>query len=264
MLPTALRKQAARPAAHRPHTIRGVKAILFSLPASHPSVTGRLMLERKGIEVTRIDLIPALHRLILKRFFGGGTVPAVVIDGQRFQGTRTISRALDALVPEPPLFPEDPERRAEVEQAELWGDLVFQSAARRLAWAALKRDHSTIRTLLEGASLPLPTSVAVATAPPLIWLSARANRADDRAVRRDLAALPGMLGRIDALIERGVIGGVDPNAADYQLATSVRLLMALDDLREDIEGRPCGRLALRLVPEPAGHIPRVFPSEWIR
>lgn len=242
----------------------GVKAVLFSLPASHPAVAGRLMLERKGFDVTRIDLIPAVHRLILKRFFPAGTVPAIVIDGQRFQGTRTISRALDALVPEPPLFPEDPKRRARVEQAELWGDLVFQSAARRLAWAALKRDHSTIRTLLEGASLPLPMSVAVATAPPLIWLSARVNRASSRAAERDLAALPGMLDHIDGLIEEGVIGGVDPNAADYQLAASLRLLMALEDLREDIEGRPCGRLAVRLVPESAGHIPRVFPPAWIR
>ena len=240
-----------------------MKAVLLGVPASHPSLAGELMLERKGIEFERYDLVPALHRLILKRVFPAGTVPAVVIDGQRFQGTRTISRALDALVPEPPLFPEDPERRAEVERAELWGDLVFQSAARRLAWAALKRDHSTIRSFLEGSNLPLPIGLAVATAAPVVWLAARGNRAGDRSAQQDLAALPGMLDQVDELIERGVIGGAEPNAADYQLATSVRLLMGLDDLREEIEGRPSGRLALRLVPDFPGQVPPVFPPGWI-
>ena len=240
-----------------------MKAILLGVPGSHPTLTARLMLERKGFEVDRFDLIPALHRLILRRTFGAGTVPAVVIDGQRLQGTRTISRALDALVPEPPLFPEDPERRVEVERAELWGDLVLQPAARRLAWAALSRDHSTIASFLEGSNLPLPTRLAVATSPPMIWLAARGNRVSERSTRRDLAGLAGMLDHVDSLSERGVIGGADPNAADYQLATSVRLLMGLADLREEIEGRPAGRHAVRLVPEFAGRVGPVFPPGWL-
>jgi hypothetical protein len=34
-------------------------------------------------------------------------------------------------------------------------------------------------------------------------------------VRRDLAALPGILQRIDDWIAEGVIGGEQPNAADF-------------------------------------------------
>jgi glutathione S-transferase len=238
-----------------------MKALLFALPASHPARAGQLMLERKGIEVRRVDLIPAVHRVLLRRFFGGGTVPAVVLEGRRLQGTRNISRALDALVPDPPLFPS--ERREEVERAELWGDLVFQPAARRLAWAALRRDHSTIDTVLADAHLPLPKALAVATAPPLIRISARLNTADDRSARRDLGALPAQLDRVDELIERGVIGGAETNAADYQLATSVRVLMMLDDLRPGLEARLAGRLALDLVPSWSGRVPPVFPAQWL-
>ena len=212
-----------------------LKAILLGVPASHPTLAAQLMLEHKRIDYMRYDVVPALHRLLMQLAFPAGTVPGIVIDGQRFQGTRTISRALDVLVPEPPLFPEDPAKRADVEQAELWGDLVLQPAARRLSWAALSRDHSTIDTFLADAKLGLPTWLAVATAPPVVWMATKGNHVTAASTRRDLAALPRMLDRVDDLIERGVIANADPNAADFQIATSVRLLMAIDDLRDEIE-----------------------------
>jgi glutathione S-transferase len=242
-----------------------MKAVLIGVPASHPTVAAELMLERKGIEVDRFDLVPGLHRFVLRRAFPGGTVPAVVLDGQRLQGTRTISRALDALVPEPALFPDEPERREGVERAELWGDLVLQAVVRRLAWAALKRDRSTIGTFLESARLGLPTGLAVATAAPVIALSAQLNRAGDRSARRDLKALPRLLDRIDELIASGVLGSDGAGtAADFQIASSVRLLLTFDDLRPAIEQRPAGAHALRVVPRFDGRIPPAFPADWLR
>ena len=82
-------------------------------------------------------------------------------------------------------------------------------------------------------------------------------------MRRDLDALPRLLERVDALLREGVIGGDGPNAADYQIATSVRLLMALDDLRPLIEGRPAARHALAVAPDYPGRMPPVFPPAWL-
>jgi glutathione S-transferase len=248
-----------------------VKALLIGVPASHPTVAAELMLARKGIEVDRFDLVPGLHRFVLRRAFPEGTVPAMVLDGRRLQGTRAISRALDVIAPEPALFPDDPERRTAVERTELWGDLVFQPVARRLAWAALKRDRSTIDSFLEGARLGLPTGLAVATAGPVVALCARLNRASDRSAGRDLETLPRLLDRVDELLASGVLSGDGGaagngplNAADYQVAPTVRLLMALDDLRPAIERRPAGGHALRVVPRFEGRIPHVFPDDWLR
>jgi glutathione S-transferase len=241
-----------------------VPATLFVVPASHPSWAARLMLERKGIEYRRMDLVPAVSRVILRAVgFPGVTVPALRIDGQRLQGSRTISRALDAMRPEPPLFPREPERREAVERAEAWGDEVLQPAARRLAWTALKRDRSSIRTFMEGSRLGIPTGLAARTSAPIVALSARLHRASEDSTRGDLAALPGWLEQVDGWISDGLLGSGEPNAADYQVATSLRLLMCLDDLRSAIEGRPCGRLALELVPEFPGRVPPVFPAEWL-
>lgn len=236
-----------------------MKATLLRIPGSHPSFAAELMLQRKGIEVDRIDLVAAIHKPIVRAAgFPAPTVPAVFLDGQRLQGTATIARALDVLVPEPPLWPRDPERLEAVERAERWGDIVLQPAARRTTWSALTRDRSTLGTFLVDAKLGIPTDLAVRTAAPVVWLASHFNHASDAALRRDLAALPGRLDRVDELIAAGVIGGAEPNAADYQIATSVRLLMTLDDLRPEIEGRPAGRLALEVVPEFPGRIPAVF------
>jgi glutathione S-transferase len=236
-----------------------VRATLFGVPASHPSLAAELMLRHKGVDYRRIDLVTAAHRGLVRALgFPGITVPALKIDGAKVQGSGQIALALDALVPSPPLFPSDTERRRAVEAAEQWGDEVLQPAVRRLIWAALKHDRSTARSYLEGAKLGVPTAVAARTIAPIAAAARRLNHATDEAARRDLEALPGMVDRVDELIEQGVIGGDEPNAADFQIATSVSLLLTMDDVRPMIEGRPAERLARELVQDQPGHIPRVF------
>ena len=236
-----------------------MRATLFGVPASHPSLAAELMLRHKGVEYRRVDLVNAAHRTVLRAMgFPRKRVPAMRLQGAKVQGTTAIARALDALVPSPPLFPADPERRRAVEEAESWGDEVLQPVPRRLIWNALKHDRSTLVTYLEGSKTGIPTPIATRTAAPIVAVSRRFNRATDDAVRRDLAALPGLIDRVDELIQEGVIGGSDRNAADFQIATSVSLLLTMDDIRPMIEGRPAERLARAIVPHQPGHTPSVY------
>jgi glutathione S-transferase len=242
-----------------------VKATLYVGPASHPSMAARLMLEHKGIPYKRRDLIFILSKGILRAArFPGVTVPALKLDGKRVQGTRQISRELDRVKPDPPLFPADAEQRLKVEEAERWGDAVLQPAVRRIIWNALRRNRADIGSYLEGARIGVPVGLAVKTAAPVVALSARFNKADDENVRGDLAALPEMLDHVDALIKEGVISGPQPNAADFQIATSLRLAMTMDDLRPAIEDRPAGELAMRLAPDFPGHAGSLLPPDWLQ
>jgi glutathione S-transferase len=242
-----------------------MKATVYALAGSHPVKAALLMLDRKGIEWKRRDLPNVVDRPLLRAMgFPGPTVPAIKIDGRKIQTTRAIARALDEMVPDPPLFPADADRRAAVEAAEQWGDEVLQPVPRRLSWAALTRDRSGLRSFIEGPIMGIPPALAVATAAPLVKGSARINKATDDAVRADLLALPVLLDQVDDLIANGVIGGDEPNAADYQIFTSVRLLTVFDDLRPQIVSRPAGEHALRLVPDYPGHVPPVFPADWLR
>ena len=239
-------------------------ATLFGVPASHPTLGAELMLRQKGIGYRRIDLTPGLHRGLLRALgYPGVTVPAVRLNGARVQGTKAIALALDALVPETPLLPADPERRAAVEAAESWGDEVLQPVPRRIVWASLKRDHSTISSFLEGSRTGMPMPVASRAALPIIPLAARLNKATDENVRRDLEALPGLIEHVDELIAAGTLGGPERNVADYQIATSVSLLLTMDDLLPYIEGHPAEEHARAIVERQPGRLAPALPAGWL-
>lgn len=241
-----------------------MNARLYVIPASHPSIAAELMLEHKGIEYKRTDLLPVISKGVLRAVgFPGITVPALKIDGEKVQGSRQIARELDRLRPEPPLFPADPAKRAEVEEAERFGDEELQHPVRQILWWGMKKDRAPLRSYSEGARIGMPIGLAVKTAPPIVALSARFNESSDENARKALAELPALLDRVDAWVQSGVLGGERPNAADFQIAPSIGLAMTLDDLRPAIAGRPAASLAQRYVPNYPGKMPPVLPREWL-
>lgn len=244
---------------------RPVNVRLYTIPGSHPGVAAQLMLKHKGIEFKRTDLFPVISKLVVRGLrFPRQTVPAMKIDGRRVQGSREIARELDQLRPEPALFPADPEKLAAVEEAERFGDEELQHPIRQLIWWALKKDKAPLRSFSEGARLGIPIGLAIKTAAPIVALSAHFNEASDENVRSDLAALGGLLDRVDELIAAGTIDGDELNAADFQIGPSVRLAMTFQDLRPMIEARPAGRLAKRVQPEISGDIPPILPPAWLQ
>jgi glutathione S-transferase len=239
------------------------EAKLYVIPGSHPSRSAMLMLDRKGIPFKRIDLMPVISKGVVRaQGFPGVTVPAVKLNGKKIQGSREIARELDHIQPDPALYPADPEKRGKVEEAEAWGD-EFQQKPRRMSWWAFRRDRSPMVSYSEGARLGVPVALAVKTGAPIVAIAARLNGSTDENVRADLAALGEDLDRIDGWIAAGVIGGPEPNAADFQLAPSIRLLMSFDDLRPFVEARPCGEMARRIVTDFPGRTPPIFPAEWL-
>lgn len=237
---------------------------LYVIPSSHPSKTAELTLEHKGIPFKRVDLMPAAHKPTLRALgFPGTTVPAMKADGRKIQGSREISRALDELKPEPPLVPSDA-----VREAERWGDEELQPVPRRLAWWALlhlrgKERTEAARVSLEGYRLGMPVGVAARTVLPVAKIAARYNNSTDEAVRADLEALPQKIDEVDDLIVQGVIGGDQLNAADFQIATSVRLILGYEDLKPYVEGRPAADHARRVVHDYDAAFPPVFPASWL-
>jgi glutathione S-transferase len=150
-----------------------------------------------------------------------------------------------------------------VEEAEAWGERELQPVPRRLfRWAA--SHDSQLRRWLAADVLRLPAPGLMAAGyGPLARVFARMAGATDARVRSDLAELPANLDRVDELIAAGTIGAEVPNAADFQIATTVRVLLAFEDLRERVEGRPAGDLARRILPRFPGPIPRTFPAAWL-
>jgi glutathione S-transferase len=241
-----------------------VKATLFTIAGTPNGAIAERMLEHKGAEYRRVELVQTLHRPIVRVLgFGGNTVPALSLDGRKVLGTRAISRALEEARPDPPLFPREAKRRAEVEDAERWGEQVLQTFPRRLVlWAVLRDPQAAASFVERGPLARLPDWLLSALGRPLIRAAVRLNRTGDGAARAALAELPETLDQVEALIRRGVLGGDQLTAADYQIGCSLRILMCLDDLRPLIEPRPAGRLAVRACPHHPGHVGHVLqPGE---
>ena len=240
-------------------------AKLYVVHGSHPCAAVQRALEVKGIPFKVVELPPPLHAPLQRMRFGQRTVPSIKLDdGEKLSGSRAILRRLEALAPEPPLVPTDPDLRAKVEQAEHWGEEVLQPMARRFVWQGMQRHPAAIVSYSEHSSLPLPNFMARATAPMIALAERKLNNASDEATHRDFADLPGHLDRVDGYIADGIIGGENLNVADLQIATTIRLMMTVGDVRALIDGRPCGELARRLFPDWDGDLPvGVFPADWI-
>jgi glutathione S-transferase len=243
-----------------------MKVRLYSLPGSHPTMAVRAMLGYKGIDYRRTDLIPFLAKVILRRLLGfpRNTVPAIKIDGRKVQGSREITRELDRMRPDPPLFPGDPDKRLAVEEAERWGEKELQHPVRQIVLWVTQADGASIRSYMEGSRLGMPVGLAARLAPPLVAAGVRVNEASNEAVRANLAGLGSMLQRVDDWIEAGVLDGEELNAADFQIGASLRLLMTLQDLQPLIESRPAGQLARRAIPDYPGDAPPVLPPAWLQ
>jgi glutathione S-transferase len=241
-----------------------VGAKLYVIPGSHPCECAEAAMRLKGIEYQRVDLIPAIHAVVVRSRFPGRTVPALDLDGERIIGSRTILRRLDELRPEPLLLPDDPDVRAKVEDAEEWGDRVLQPLARRVAWAGFKRNRPSMLSYSSQAKLGLPKPFLKLGTGPAAAIASRVNGASDEQVQADLATLPGHLDKVAVWMDEGVLGGETPNVADLQIGSSIRLLGTFEDVKPMLSGRRCATLAESGFGPTVGSIPAgTLPREWV-
>jgi len=235
---------------------------LYSMEISHPARAAGLMLEHKGLEYKLVNIPTGMQPFALRAVgFRGATVPAMKINGRKVQGSMQIARVLDESRPEPPLFPADPEARRAVEEAETWGESVYQSVPRRIFRHIAAQDTELRAWLAEDAGFPLPKVTARLSQPLSSWL-ARTVGADADQVRADLRELPAHLDRVDALIAAGTIDGESLNAADFQIGTTTRSILTLQPLRKMVAGRPAERHALRVAPDFGDEVPLILPAGY--
>ena len=214
----------------------------YGMVHSHAVLTARLMLERCDVEYEARDIMPGLHAPVVRAAgFPRWTVPALLIDGRRLQGTLTISRELDRLCPAAGLFPRGVDARRAVEAAERWGHDELQELARRVfRWAGAHSNAVRSWMAREVVGLPAPAAFGMAFMPVMVFYSRRVSGADDATVRADLARLPGLLDRADTMLEAGTIGAAPPKRrrpADLQRAAPAA--------RPRRPSAPIGAMALR-------------------
>ncbi|MGI8631396.1 MAG: glutathione S-transferase family protein [Solirubrobacterales bacterium] len=240
-------------------------ARLYTIALSHPAHAARLMLEHKGIDFETTEILAGVHPVVLRaRGFTGGTVPALKIGGRRIQGSREIAAALEEIKPDRPLFPADSAAREAVAEAERWGEEVLQPVPRRLIRWGMSHDNGVRRWFLrEAAGIPGDPLLGPALLPQAL-IFARMVGADTETVRADIQRVPELMRHVGSLIDAGTLGGEEVNAADFQIGTSVRVMLGFADLRALVEDTAAAQLALRVFPGFDHELPAFVPAHWLR
>ena len=233
------------------------------------------MLAHKRVPYERVDITTLLHPLVTRlhgfdaggqtRAAGGrrsfglrlgdrlGTVPALQADGQRISTNHGIARFLEEQFPDPAILPEDPRKRGKVEELEAWANEALQMEARRILGAAVVRDPERLSRLTANGRLGyllyrqrLARRLIVPQILRRVFVSSASPEKDP------IDGLPALLDWVDAGIEEGVLGGENPNVADFMVAPSLALILYRPDARPVFEGRRALDLVDRLLPEPQG------------
>jgi glutathione S-transferase len=241
-----------------------MEAKLYVVAASHPCWAVKRALEMKDIAYKRVEWPVTMHVPLQRLRFSQGTVPGLVMDGEKMIGSRSIMHRLDEVRPDPPLYPSDPEARERVEEADRWGDDLMQALARRLTWWTLRANPRASVTYGEDSKLPLPDFAAVGLTPLISRIEWRINDVSDEVVQEDLRELPDHLDRVDAWIADGVIATDPPNAPALQIGSSVALLNTIADLAPLLAGRPALDAARTMFPDFPGRVPEgTLPPAWV-
>ena len=225
-------------------------ATLYVIALSNPSGAARGMVAYKRLPHRIVSFPPGFHPPLVRAVgFPGPTVPALELDGgRRIQGSLAISRVLDDVVEERPLFPRDAGARRAVEDAERWGHSELQPVPRRIFRWAMANDQELRRWLAsEILRWPAPRLAALSGKPIARWM-ATLSATSEAAVRRDIVGVPAQLDRVDDLLAAGTIGGEAPNAADFQILSTVRVMLEFTSLAHLAEQRPCAAAARGLFP----------------
>ncbi len=232
---------------------------LHVLPPSHPCMTARAALALKGLEYELIELAPGAHIEEMERIYGSRTVPGMLVDGEPVHGSRAILARLEELVPDPPLFPE--EISDWVREAERWGDEELQDLGRQLGWGSLHFRPEALGTFGGAGALdPAGTDFAIG----MLRGTWKYHGISAARLAKDLAGVPAKLDHVDELIAQGVLGGERPNAADLQIAATLRVMLCVGDLHPLMLGRPCEEIARRWFPDYPGEVPAgAFPAGWV-
>lgn len=235
--------------------------VLHLLAPSHPCHAVEAALRLKGLEYERVEMTFGRHGEEMAAIYGEGrtTVPGMLVDGEPVHGSNAILQRLEAIAPEPPLYPAALGER--VAEAARWGDEELQDLGRRLPWGAL-HFRPELLSLLGGATEPLDPA---GTDYAIRFVRGGWRYHGITAVRlaEDLAGLPAKLDVVDGFVAAGIMGGEQPTAADLQICATLRAIGTVGDVRPLLEGRPCWEVTGRWFAPLRGRIPAgALPAGW--
>ena len=236
--------------------------VLHAVPPSHPCMTVEAALRLKSLEYERVDFAPGEHPAEMEKRYGAGRATVPGMHGRRRAGPRLAgdpraaggAGARSGAVPRgrSPMPCARPSAGATSScRTSAAGCRGARCTSGPRRWARSPARASWTR--------PGRTGRCATCAPPGSTTGITCKQ-----LAEDLAGLPEKLAHVGALAADGVVGGDAPTAADLQIASTLRVLLTLGDLRPLLEDGPAAELARRWFPDYPGDVPAgAFPRSWV-
>lgn len=237
------------------------RLVLHVVPFSHPCLAVSAALDRLGQEYETVTLETGRQGDEVEKIYGGErrTVPGLLVDDEPVHGTSTIFARLDELLPDAGLYPAA--SAGEIREAEAGIAEELQTTARVLVFGAMHFRPESMGTFAGVDQLdPGGVDFAIKTMRGAWrYLDITAQRIHDT-----LQALPAQLDAVDALLDLGALGGEEPTAADFQIGSSLHLLVQIGDVRPLVEERPAWKVVSTLFEPGKGNVSAgAFPPGWV-
>jgi glutathione S-transferase len=198
---------------------------LYQWELSQYSEKVRLILDYKGLEYRKIEVVPGIGQVELFRLTGQTQVP-VLKDGHKYIVDSTaIAKYLDLEYPDRPLIPTDPKKRATALLVEDWADESIGVKSRKALFAAISQDQNfrksllpvstpnIFKSLLEGVPADVLSVLGVG-----VGLSPDVVSAAIASLKQDLDIV------MELLSDRPYLLGDEPTIADLTVASLSMLL----------------------------------------
>lgn len=193
---------------------------LYQFELSHYCEKIRLILDYKGLEYRKIEVVPGVGQLDLFRMSGQRQVP-VLKDGEEVIADSTaIATYLEQRYPDKPILPSDPKQRGLCLMMEEWADESIGSNARKVMLSAFSQ-NADLRTAALPSTAPDIVKTLVGAVPHEVLdvlsfgvgLGPDTVKAARDAMRQNLTALclilsesPYLLGDVPTLADFTVAG----------------------------------------------------------
>jgi glutathione S-transferase len=234
--------------------------VLHVVPFSHPCLAVSAALDRLGHEYETVEWVTGQQAEEVEKVYGEGrrTVPGLLVDDEPVHGTVAIFARLDELNPDAGLYPAATAEQIRELEPGLAEDV--QTAGRVLVFGAMHFRPESMGTFAGVAQLdPGGVDFAIKS----VRAAWRYLGIDAQRVHATLQELPALLDAVDASLEAGTIGGEQPTAADFQIGSSLHLLVQIGDVRPLVEERPAAKL-LELFELGQGDVSAgAFPPGWV-
>lgn len=237
------------------------RLVLHVVPFSHPCLAVSAALDRLGLEYETRVLETGRQGDEVEEVYGDGrrTVPGLLVDDEPVHGTSSIFARLDELRPDAVLYPQP--SADEIREAEAGIADELQTTARVLVFGAMHFRPESMATFAGVDQLdPGGVDFAIKTMrASWRYLDITAQRIYDT-----LQVLPAQLDTVDAMLDSGALGGEKPTAADFQLGSSLHLLVQIGDVRPLVEERSAWKAVSALFEPGKGNVSAgAFPPGWV-